>query len=57
MIDDCRLNDRQLVYTGLSRAKKIMFTVGRMATLQGQLLSSNLQKRKTFLKERLLQGI
>lgn len=53
LIDDCRLNDRNLVYTGLSRPKKLLFTVGQMNALRGQLRRSQLKQRKTFLKEML----
>lgn len=53
LIDDTRLNDRSLVYTAISRAKKMCITIGRMATLNGQIRKVSVKQRKTFLKEML----
>lgn len=53
LIDDTRLNDRSLVYTAISRAKKMCLTIGRMATLNGQIRKVSVRQRKTFLREML----
>ena len=53
LIDDTRMNDRSLVYTAVSRAKKVCITIGRMATLNGQIRKVSVNQRKTFLREML----
>lgn len=47
--------NREWVYTAISRASKLCFTVGRMATAIKQSRRVGLQKRKTFLKELLTE--
>lgn len=56
LIDDCRISDKNLVYTAMSRPKKMLFTIGRLETIYKQIRSSNLSTRKTFLKERLQEA-
>jgi len=51
MIDDTRLNDRSLVYTAISRAKKVCITIGTMALLTKQIFKQSVTARKTFLQE------
>ena len=56
LVDDSILNDRNLVYTGLSRPKKMLFSVGRLSLLNQQVRKSQLDQRKTFLTEMLTEG-
>jgi exodeoxyribonuclease V alpha subunit len=51
LVDDCTLNDRNLVYTGFSRPKKILLSIGQLGVLNRQILKSKLDDRKTFLSE------
>jgi exodeoxyribonuclease V alpha subunit len=51
LVDDCGLNDRNLVYTGFSRPKKILLSIGQLGVLNRQILKSKLDDRKTFLSE------
>ncbi len=53
LVDDCRINDRTLVYTALSRAKNISFSIGQLGVLNRQIRVNQLVSRKTFLKEML----
>lgn len=48
-----RVCSREWIYTGISRAKKICFLVGRMHTAHEICKSEKLSKRKTFLVERI----
>lgn len=57
MIDEARHVDRSLVYTGLSRGKKLEFTIGRMTVLQQQCEKMLLDQRKTLLSEKLKQRL
>lgn len=56
-LDECpgafRVCSREWIYTGISRAKKICFLVGRMWTAVEICKSEKLSKRKTFLVERI----
>lgn len=43
--------NKNLIYTGITRAKDICYLVGQKSTLQKGLRTSGIAKRKTFLKE------
>ncbi len=51
MIDEQFGSDRSLVYTGLSRAKKLEVTIGRIQSLYRQCAKVAIVQRKTFLAE------
>lgn len=51
MIDDAHNVDRSLVYTALSRAKKLEVTIGKLQTLYRQCGKVAIEYRKTFLSE------
>lgn len=46
-----RLVDRHHIYTGISRAKTLCVTIGRLSILRDAVRKSHMWKRKTFLKE------
>lgn len=49
--------DRSWCYTAISRAKKVCFLVGRLGTAHSMCRRNSIQKRKTFLKELLEDGV
>ena len=53
MIDEGRNVDRSLVYTSLSRSKRLCFTIGKKMVLDKQCETVLLEDRKTLLSERL----
>jgi exodeoxyribonuclease V alpha subunit len=46
-----RTASRQLIYTAISRSKKLCVTIGRKATMDNDCLNDSLSARKTFLAE------
>jgi len=57
MIDEARHVDRSLVYTALSRGKKFDFTIGKLQVLHQQCERMLLEQRKTFLSEKICEGM
>lgn len=61
MVDDSggakRICSREWLYTAISRAKNCCYLVGNLATAQGFCRRTAIDKRKTFLKERIQQGM
>ena len=51
------ISDRSWIYTAMSRAKEVCFLVGRIATAHGMVQRNAIQKRRTFLKELICNGI
>ena len=52
-----RVCSREWIYTGISRAKKVCFLVGKLATAYEFCRSEKLSKRKTFLVEEIREGL
>lgn len=48
-----RVCDRSWIYTSISRAKEVCFLVGKQSTLTAMCRTQKIDKRKTFLVERL----
>lgn len=48
---------REWLYTAISRAKRLCFMVGKLATAQGFCRRSSIEKRKTFLVERIKEEV
>jgi len=61
MADDsagaARVCSREWIYTAISRAKQCCYLIGKEAVVQGFVRRTALDKRKTFLKERIMEGI
>lgn len=57
MVDEARHVDRSLIYTAISRAKKLCFTIGRKYTLDQQCQRVSMDQRKTFLAEGVRDGV
>lgn len=57
MIDEARHVDRSLAYTGISRGKKFVFTIGKLSVLFQQCERILLEKRKTFLTEKIVERL
>lgn len=61
MVDDSgaakRICSREWLYTAISRAKNCCYLVGNLAVAQGFCRRTAIDKRKTFLKERIQEGM
>lgn len=61
MIDDSfaadRIDCRESHYTGLSRMQKLVTTIGKKSAFDKQCLRSALLNRKTFLKNKIIDGL
>lgn len=61
MVDDSggakRVCSREWLYTAISRAKRHCYLIGNLEAAQGFCRRTAIDKRKTFLKERIQQGI
>jgi exodeoxyribonuclease V alpha subunit len=49
LVDDAYINDRNLLYTAMSRPREILFTVGSMNVMEQQVQVCKLDERKTLL--------
>lgn len=61
MVDDSggakRVCSREWLYTAISRAKRHCYLIGNLEAAQGFCRRTAIDKRKTFLKERIQQGV
>ena len=61
MVDDSggakRICSREWLYTAISRAKNCCYLVGNLGIAQGFCRRTAIDKRKTFLKERIQEGM
>jgi exodeoxyribonuclease V alpha subunit len=48
---------REWIYTALSRARALCITVGQLGLVRAAVASPKLTTRKTFLAERILEGV
>lgn len=51
VVDEARHIDRSLIYTAISRAKRLCFSIGRKHLLDVQCQRVSMERRKTFLSE------